>query len=360
MMGQTKMVKRTLLLLTAMGATLIVASGVALAVSKVCPSGSTQANPCLGTNKTKKASGNDTLIGSSGPDYIKALSGNDNISAGEGNDTTDGGGGNDTYSYKDGWGVDTLIDSGGTDALNFSALGSAGAGLWAQLTPELGENYVEINGSNLVGRTDLSSGTVVEKFKGSGNFDIVQTGGAANTLQPGPGAGGAHFTDYGGCPSTRCSVAVPVSSDTYSGFAASGYGGVTIIDWGGTADKLVLPFASTDVYFQAEDNDGFGGLDTLTMMTSSTDSFYIVGQLQTIGAQKGHIEQLQFTDGIMTIGSETAVQTLNAASKLDASEKEKRSKAAKKVIEESKKKAQDTDKDQQQPSPTSSSKEKKR
>ena len=101
MMGQQTMrVKRTLLLLSIMAATLLAASGVALAVNKVCSSGSTQANPCLGTNKTKKASGNDTLIGTSGPDYIKALSGNDNISGGSGNDTTDGGAGNDTYSYK--------------------------------------------------------------------------------------------------------------------------------------------------------------------------------------------------------------------------------------------------------------------
>ncbi len=41
MMGQTMMVKRTLLLLSVMVATLIAASGVALAINKVCPSGTT-------------------------------------------------------------------------------------------------------------------------------------------------------------------------------------------------------------------------------------------------------------------------------------------------------------------------------
>ncbi len=52
------------------------ASGVALAVNKVCPSGTTQANPCSGTKN------NDLLIGTNGPDYIKGLVGNDNISGG--------------------------------------------------------------------------------------------------------------------------------------------------------------------------------------------------------------------------------------------------------------------------------------
>src|SRR3712207_5443035 len=115
MMGQqqTMMVKRTLLLLSVMLATLIAATGVAFAVSKVCPLGTTQANPCSGTK------GIDTLIGTSGADYIMGLAGNDNISGGAGNDTTDGGAGNDTYSYSDAIGQDTLIDSGGTDALNF-------------------------------------------------------------------------------------------------------------------------------------------------------------------------------------------------------------------------------------------------
>ena len=49
MMGQTMMVKRTLLLISMIVATLIAASGMALAVNKVCPSGM-QTNPCSGTS----------------------------------------------------------------------------------------------------------------------------------------------------------------------------------------------------------------------------------------------------------------------------------------------------------------------
>jgi hypothetical protein len=363
MMGQpTMMVKRTLLMLTAMLAALVLASGVAFAVNKVCPSGTTQQNPCLGTAKSKKASGKDTLIGTSGPDWIKALSGNDQISGDQGNDNTDGGSGNDTYSYKDGWGQDTVIDASGTDALNFSAMGSVG-GVYANLSDENSANHF-VQGPNGE-RVDFPSGSVIEKVTGSSRGDMIFTGGATNTLQPGPGTGDAHlFEDYGG------DSGIPVSSDTYSGFAASGgYGQVEITDHGGTTDKLVLPFASTAVYFEAWNSDSDPAADSLVIMTSSTDYFYIWGQLEPDGSKKGHIEQIQFTDGTLSIGSETPqaqtlsaasatktsaearVAALNEASSLDAAEKEKLSEAAKKIIAEAqKKKAQDNDK---KPSPSS-------
>lgn len=162
MMVQTMLVKRTLLLLTAMLAALVLASGVAMAVNKACPSGTTEQNPCLGTNKTKRTSGNDTLIGTSGVDYIKALSGNDQISGGAGSDTADGGAGNDTYSYKDGWGTDTLIDSGGIDHLNFSAVGSDK--VFANFIPEFGAatQAALANGAAQV----TFSGSAIEKVTG--------------------------------------------------------------------------------------------------------------------------------------------------------------------------------------------------
>ena len=224
------------------------------------------------------------------------------------------------------------------------------------MTPEFDDNYVI--GSN--GVLELSSGTVVEKVIGSSNNDYIVTGGATNTLQPGPGKGGAYFEDYGGY--TDSTENVPASSDTYSGFAASGYGVVDIVDWAGTTDKLVLPFASTDVYFEAYNADNDQAADSLLLLTSSTDTVDIYGQLEPVYKggglqQKGHIEQIQFTDGIMTIGSATPAQTLSGAktkgsaeaqveklnevSSLNAAEKEKRSQAAKKIVAEAKKKAQD-------------------
>jgi len=347
-MTTTQTMNRTLVLLTAIVAALVLSSGAALAVNKVCPVGTTQQNPCLGTT------GIDLLIGTSGADYIKSLAGNDNISGGTGNDTTNGGGGNDAYSYKDGWGSDILIDSSGTDHLNFSAVGSGAVAAYLVVEQADVEGEYGVNGPTSTDHIGLSSTPVIEKVTGSRGFDHFETGKEANTLRPGPGTGGANMNDYGG--STSGSIALPASNDLYTGFAASGYGPVLVRDFGGTADRLVLPFSSTDIYLEASNSDSDAAADDLLIMTTSTDYIHIIGQLEPSGfqnSQKGHIEQIVFTDTTLSIGSETPqaqtlsgakttgsdeaqVAELNEASTLDDAEKEKRSKAAKKVLEEAK------------------------
>jgi Ca2+-binding RTX toxin-like protein len=188
--------RRVVLLLTTMFAALIMSSGVAFAVNKVCPSGTTFASPCKGTAKTSKAAGDDALIGTSGADYIFALSGNDKIAAGALDDYTDGGVGNDTYSYKDGWGTDTLVDTTGVDTLNFSAVSG---GISASLYPEYSSNpanYVNGPAGESV-KVSTSTLSVIEKVVGSASgSDSIDTGGAANTLQPGPGTGGITDEPY--------------------------------------------------------------------------------------------------------------------------------------------------------------------
>ena len=69
--------RRAILLLTVMAATLLVASGVALAVNKI------------GTD------GPDTLIGTNGPDNLLGLGGNDDLIARAGDDNLQGGPGKD-------------------------------------------------------------------------------------------------------------------------------------------------------------------------------------------------------------------------------------------------------------------------
>jgi len=284
--------RRALLLLSVIVAALVVASGTALAVNKTCPPGSTEQNPCLGTKKTKKASGNDTLRGTSGPDYIKALSGNDKITAGAGNDTTDGGGGNDTYYYGNGWGIDTLIDASGTDTLDFAAVQGSNPYPFDTITVDFSTfdpsaNYASgPNGE----RINISLGTKIEKIRGSSGYDGIYTAIGPNTLQPGPGTGGAYLEDYGGYADGY--ISWPVSNDTYSGFSASGFGPVTVYDNGGTADKLILSFAKTDADI-VKDGDNL----IITLKTSGTDSITIDGQL----TQKYRIETIQFTDGLCKI-----------------------------------------------------------
>jgi|SRR5215211_1061716 len=74
--------RRTILLLATMALTLLVASGVALAVTKI---GGTGPNTLRGTN------GADHLLGNSGNDVLYALGGMDNLVGGEGKDWVLGG-----------------------------------------------------------------------------------------------------------------------------------------------------------------------------------------------------------------------------------------------------------------------------
>lgn len=50
-----------MVLLTTVLAALVMASGAAFAVNKVCPFGTTSSDPCKGTAKSQASPGNDTL-----------------------------------------------------------------------------------------------------------------------------------------------------------------------------------------------------------------------------------------------------------------------------------------------------------
>ena len=100
--------RRTILMVTAVALTLMVASGVALAVTKI---GTDGPDMLIGTK------GSDELLGRGGTDWISGLGGNDVISGGPGNDdplssraigSLDGGRGADVISG--GPGIDDLWD----------------------------------------------------------------------------------------------------------------------------------------------------------------------------------------------------------------------------------------------------------
>lgn len=75
----------------------------------------------VGDNVLDSAGGNDTLIGNAGSDVLKGGSGNDVLTGGLGNDRLDGGSGNDTYVYRQGDGLDTLVDACGADTVAFGS-----------------------------------------------------------------------------------------------------------------------------------------------------------------------------------------------------------------------------------------------
>jgi len=63
----------------------------------------------------------DVILGTSGDDTLTGTAGNDILLGGAGNDLLIGGDGNDTYLFNPGDGVDRIVDSGGTDAIEFGA-----------------------------------------------------------------------------------------------------------------------------------------------------------------------------------------------------------------------------------------------
>jgi Ca2+-binding RTX toxin-like protein len=112
--------RRVILLLTVMAATLVLASGVALALTKI---GTNGPDTLRGTN------GNDNLLGKGGNDRLFALNGRDTLLGGPGKDWVDthptearrghknlfGGPGNDIVIG--GWGSDNVVGEEGNDLL---------------------------------------------------------------------------------------------------------------------------------------------------------------------------------------------------------------------------------------------------
>src|SRR3712207_8247397 len=137
--GNVAIGRRALLLLLAVVAALLAASGVALAVNKVCPSGTTQANPCLGTNASDKLTGtsrtdyikgragNDVEIGLLGDDFLWGEAGRDGLGGGTEQfqtpnfDTMYGGAGADVHVWAPGGGDDGFFGGEGPGAQGFGA-----------------------------------------------------------------------------------------------------------------------------------------------------------------------------------------------------------------------------------------------
>ena len=101
--------RRVILLLAAMAATLVVASGVALAVNKV---GTDGPDTLRGTNEE------DNLLGKGGNDILLGRHGRDNLLGGTGKDLMFGG-----FRDATGKGDDSLVGGSGNDAV-FGAQGS--------------------------------------------------------------------------------------------------------------------------------------------------------------------------------------------------------------------------------------------
>jgi Ca2+-binding RTX toxin-like protein/subtilisin-like proprotein convertase family protein len=132
-------------------------------------------------------SGIDTINGTSGDNSITSGAGSDAIWAAGGNDTTDGGDGNDRYVYTGAWGSDSILDSFGTDTLDFRTDAS---NLTVNLTAGVGDEATDLTSTinwagNIIENVWAGTGTNVITGNSLANSLIGNTG--LNTLNGGAG-----------------------------------------------------------------------------------------------------------------------------------------------------------------------------
>jgi hypothetical protein len=174
------MKKKAILLLAMMAAALLVASGVALAATRVYCKVDV---PCIGTL------GDDEIRGTASNDNIKGLDGNDTIYGNSGNDSIYGGSGIDlVFGYS---GNDFIYGSGGNDTISGGSGndridgGSGDDQLWGT---DGADRYVGWYGNDKMYDTQnsLSDAKYGDDtylgLRGGGNDVIVDSGGAFDTL----------------------------------------------------------------------------------------------------------------------------------------------------------------------------------
>ncbi len=282
--------RRTIMLLTMMGLTLVLSSAVALAAVK---------------------------IGTDAAETIRGTDGNDQITGKGGNDKTVGKLGNDTYYYADGFGVDTVNDTGGTDTLSFSRLT---AGVNVYLIPEWGEDYNAVYDDDdttlRVGMSTSTRDSLVENIVGGAGEDYIAGGKDSNVLRPGGGATD-NLRDWGGYDGSTSFPAIPVSNDIYKSFSAN-TGTDYVTDYGGTADVIDLKeYESSEVYVDTADLNNNGTEESLLLTMPDNTEVIVVGYfINYYTGQEGKIEEIRFADDTI---SEAATQDMSAASASEGS-----------------------------------------
>lgn len=166
----------------------------------------------------------DLVYGNALNNYFYTASGNDTIDAGGGNDTIEGRSGDDLYIFTGTWGADSIIDSGNTDTVDFSAITSA---IVANLNSGTGNEVSD--GTNTV---NWASSVIENIITGSGN-DGIDGNSSANSIQS--GAGADTMDGFAGNDTLNGGD----GNDVYV-FSITGWGNDTIIDSSGTSDRVVF------------------------------------------------------------------------------------------------------------------------
>jgi Ca2+-binding RTX toxin-like protein len=290
--------RKTLLLLTTMSLTLMLAGGVALAATKQCQVG-VLCNGTPGADAITGTTSNDTINSLAGNDSISARGGNDKINGGPNNDTMNGGLGNDTYRFATSWGADRIsADRGGVDTLSFVQHSTAypnGRGVSASLTGD---------GSNLCPPDSnpcftIQGGDYIENLVGTRFADELFGNTLNNRIDSG-GGGDLFVPNF---------LDGQAGGDTYAGYApgATASRVDVIVDRGGSPniDKLDLArFDLADVSFAPfAGTSGSANIDTLYIDLPGDEHIYLWTYFDGTstdvcanGSGTGLVEKISFAD----------------------------------------------------------------
>ncbi len=228
--------RRIVLLLIAMAAALIVASGVAFAVVKDCQPDV----KCVGTPETDiltGTSGSDRIYGLAKGDTLHGLGGGDKLVGGGGaddlrggyvpnttatddgaNDTLRGSGGSDTYIFGNTWGADTVIDKAIVDETTSTGnrvyfftttTGNMAITLESDSGPlpevRNGTNTINWDG-NVIDNVNVSLGSSNDTITGNSRANSITTyaGGGNDNISSGGGDDSINVRDRAGNDTVDC------------------------------------------------------------------------------------------------------------------------------------------------------------
>tara|TARA_R110002049_G_scaffold50370_3_gene143006 strand:+ start:3222 stop:21794 length:18573 start_codon:yes stop_codon:yes gene_type:complete len=213
-----------------------------------------------GEDTITTSSGDDLVDGGGGNDMIRTGSGNDILVSDSGDDVLDGGLGDDTTRIG-GFSVKTLIDEGGTDTIDFSAVPASGIpdeGVTLDLSMDAGESQiVRSDGEiSLTGTFENVTGTSFRDTIAGNDEDNLLFGGAGDDTL---GGGDGNDMVYGGDGDDD----LIGSEGNDMIFGGAGDDTVT----GGDGNEMVFGGAGDDTIIGSEGNDmifGGPGDDTVT------------------------------------------------------------------------------------------------
>ena len=197
-------------------------------------------------------------------EYVLTGSGNDLITSSIANNILRGGAGDDTYRFKDGWGADTVVDTAGSDTIDF-VLANNGV----TFNPASSE---VVNGANNVTYLGIES---LAGSSGDDTFNIV--GALTHTLRGGAGNDAFVFADGATLTGT---VDGQSGTDTLNFSNLQSPISVALTSVGSTDGFNGTDAAISGGFSNVDNLIGTSGSDTLNVSTATNTWKFEVGNLK--------------------------------------------------------------------------------